>query len=272
MQRSAHVEARDVIVGDDAVAAQHLLELLAGLPAASGFHREITLQNALGVCLMPTRGFGNPEVASVFAHAAELAERSNDTRGLFVSLRGKGQYHFVSGDLRASRDNSQRVLALAEQMSDHDCVIEAHHLNWGTLCYAGKFSDAQRHVEEGKALYQRERDHHLTYVYSGHDPGACGRGFAALVLGQLGYIEGARASARDAVALAEALAHPFSVAIALWHTATLHQLLRDPIVTGAIGERIVSPFHRDRFASDDTRRKNLSRTCADPIGASLLKV
>ena len=118
MQRSAHVEAE-----------RHLrkgLELLAGLPAtATRFRREITLQNALGVCLMPTRGFGNPEVAAAFAHAAELAERSNDTRGLFVSLRGKGQYHFVSGDLTASHNDSERVLALAEQMNDHDCLIEA---------------------------------------------------------------------------------------------------------------------------------------------------
>jgi predicted ATPase len=116
---------------------------------------------------------------------------------------------------------------------------KAHHLSRDTLCFAGEFKAAQRHVEEGKVLYQRERDHHLTYVYSGHDPGACGPGFAALVLGQLGYIEGARASACDAVAPAEALAHPFSLAIALWHTAFLHQLLRDPNVTGAIGERIV---------------------------------
>jgi class 3 adenylate cyclase/predicted ATPase len=232
MQRSAHVEAE-----------RHLrkgLELVAGLPAtALRFRREIALQNALGVCLMPTRGFGHPEVASAFAHAADLAEESNDTSGLFVSLRGKGQYHFVSGDLTASYNDSQRILSLAEQMHDHDCLLEAHHLSWGTLCFAGEFSAARRHIEVGEALYQRDRDHHLTYVYSGHDPGACCRGFAALVLGQLGHIQHARGKVHDAVALAESLAHPLSVAIALWHAAMLHQLLRDHDSAATVGERIV---------------------------------
>ena len=245
MQHSAHIEAE-----------RHLrkgLELLAGLPeTASRFRREITLQNTLGVCLMPTRGLGNPEVAAAFARGAELAERSDDARGLFVALRGKGQYHFISGDLKASRDDTQRVMALAERMGDHDCLLEAHHLGWGALCFTGEFAAAQRHVEEGIACYQRERDHHLTYTYSGHDPGACGRGFGALILGQLGYAERAQALADDALALAEALAHPFTLAIALQLVAYLHLLLREPDAVRAIGERII------RYSTDTGLRPMVS--------------
>ena len=37
----------------------------------------------------------------------------------------------------------------------------------------------------------------------------------------------------------EALAHPFSVAIALWNFGALDQLLREPDAAGAIGERII---------------------------------
>ena len=237
MQRSAHVEAE-----------RHLrkgLDLLAALPEISSrSHREIALQNALGVCLMPTRGFGNPEVAAAFARGAEIAERNDDARGLFVSLRGRGQYHFISGDLRAARDDTQRVMALAERMGDHDCLIEAHHLGWGTLCFTGEFAAAQRHVEEGIGRYQRDRDHHLTYTYSGHDPGVCGRGFGALILAQLGYAERAQAWADDALALAEALAHPLTITIALQAFAGLHVLLRQPDVVRAIGERIIG-YSRD---------------------------
>jgi predicted ATPase len=158
---------------------------------------------------------------------------------MFVSLRGKGQYHFVSGNLRTAREDARRVMALAERLGEHDCLIEGHHLNWITLCYTGEFLKAQRHAEEGVARYQRERDHHLTYTYSGHDPGVCCRSFAAMIQGQLGYPERAYASAADALALGEALAHPFSVAIALWNFAMLHQLLREPNAAGAIGERII---------------------------------
>ena len=55
------------------------LALLAGLPETTArHHREINLQNALGVCLMPTRGFGNPEVAAAFNRAAEICTRVDD--------------------------------------------------------------------------------------------------------------------------------------------------------------------------------------------------
>jgi class 3 adenylate cyclase/predicted ATPase len=232
MQRSAHIEAE-----------RHLrkgLEVLAGSPeSASRLTREIALQNALGVCLTPTRGPGNPEVEAAFARAAELSERADDARGLFISLRGRGQYHFISGDLRAAREDGQRVLALAEQMDDDDCLIEAHHLNWATLCFTGEFCSAQRHVEQGIARYQRERDHHLTYTYSGHDPGVCCRTQGAHVFGQLGCIDRAEALAADGLALAEGLAHPSSLAVALWHIGALHILLRESDAARAVGERLI---------------------------------
>jgi len=233
MQRSAHIEAE-----------RHLrkgLELLAPLPqTASRFRREIALQNALGVCLMPTRGFGNPEVAAAFARGAELAEQSDDARGLFVSLRGRGQYHFGSGDLRTGRDDTERVMALAERMGDQDCLIEAHHLCWSVFCHTGEFAAAQRHVEEGIARYQRERDHHLTYTYSGHDPGTCSRGYGALIVAQLGYAARAQALANDALALAEALAHPFSMAITLVVVGFLNVGWRQTDATRALGERLIA--------------------------------
>ena len=233
MQRSAHVEAEG-----------HLrkgLELLDGLPETVARHRrEIALQNTLGVCLMPTRGFGDPEVAAAFTRAAEICEQVDDARGLFVALRGKGQYHMISGNMRTARDNTSRILALAERMDDHGFLIEAHHLGWSALCFTGDFRTAQRHSEEGIARYERERDHHLTYVYSGHDPGMCCRAFGSLSLGQLGHPDRALALCRDGLALAEALAHPLTVAVALWATGILHQLRREPDLTREAGERMIS--------------------------------
>jgi predicted ATPase len=233
MQRSDHVEAEG-----------HLrkgLELLASLPETTERqHREIALQNTLGVCLGPIRGFGNPDVAAAFTRAAEISERVDDARGLFVALRGKGQYHMISGDMRTARDETGRILSLAERMDDHSFLIEAHHLGWSALCATGDFRTAQRHADEGIAAYERERDHHLTHLYSGHDPGMCCRAWGSLSLGQLGYPDRALALCRDGLALAEALAHPFTVAIALWATGILHQLRREPGATHEAGERLIN--------------------------------
>ena len=232
MQRSANIEGE-----------RHLrkgLELLIGLPETTARDfREIILQNTLGVCLMPTRGFGNPEVAAAFTRAAEICKRVDDARGLFVSLRGKAQYHMISGDMRTACDDARRILALAEGVGDHDFLIEAHHLGWSAFCFAGEFRTAQRHAEEGVSHYERERDHHLTYTYSGHDPGMCARAFGSLSLGQLGYSDRALALCRDGLALAEGLAHPFTVAIALWATGILHQLRREPDETREVGGRMI---------------------------------
>ena len=232
MQRSANIEAE-----------RHLrkgLELLISLPETTARHsREITLQNTLGVCLMPTRGFGNPEVAAAFTRAAEICTRVDDDRGLFIALRGKGQYHMISGDMRTACDDARRILALAEEVGNHDFLIEAHHLGWSALCFAGEFRAAQRHAEEGISQYERERDHHLTYTYSGHDPGMCARAFGSLSLGQLGYPERALASCREGLALAEVLAHPFTIGIALWAAGILHQLRREPDAMRQIGERMI---------------------------------
>jgi class 3 adenylate cyclase/predicted ATPase len=232
MQRSAHVEAeRHLRVG---------LELLAGLPeTAARHHREIALQNTLGVCLMPTRGFGNREIAAAFNRAAEISTRVDDDRGLFIALRGKGQYHMISGDLKTARSDTHRVLELAEQVGNRDFLIEAHHLGWSTLCFAGEFEAAQRHADEGISRYDRERDHHLTYTYSGHDPGMCARAFGSLSLAQLGYVDRALAGCLDGVALAEALGHPFTIGISLWAVAMLHQLRREPDAMRPIGRRMI---------------------------------
>ena len=232
MQRSAHIEAE-----------QHLrkgLELLPGvLETAARLSLEIALQNTLGVCMMPTRGFGNADVAAAFTRAAQICEQVDDARGLFVALRGKGQYHMVSGDVTLACADARRILRLADRIGDPELLIEAHHLGWSSFVMAGEFHAAQRHAEEGIARYERQRDHHLTYKYSGHDPGMCCRAFGALSLGQLGYPERALALCREALAMAETLAHPFTVGVALWGAGILRQLLREPDATREVGERMI---------------------------------
>ena len=67
----------------------------------------------------------------------------------------------------------------------------------------------------------------------------CARAFGSLSLGQLGYPEKALASCREGLALAEMLAHPFSIGIALWAAGILHQLRREPDAMRQVGERMI---------------------------------
>jgi class 3 adenylate cyclase/predicted ATPase len=232
MKRSANIEAEGHI--------RKGLEILASMPETSERHRrEIALLNTLGVCLMPTRGFGNPEVAETFSKAALISEAEGDMQGLFVALRGKGQYQMISGDLVTAKEQTSAILDLAEKLEEPDLLIEAHHLGWSSLTFTGDFVAAREHVETGIALYDRDRDHHLTYAYSGHDPGVCCRSFGSLALWQLGYPDQALVLCRDGEALARELSHPFTLTAALWALGSMHLLRREFGEIGAIGEFLI---------------------------------
>src|SRR5262245_54805084 len=68
-------------------------------------------------------------------------------------------------------------------------------------------------------LYDLERHRLHRRLYGGHDPGVCARQAGSQAEWLLGYPEQSIALANDALALAERIAHPFSLALALqWHS------------------------------------------------------
>jgi predicted ATPase len=154
----------------------------------------------------------------------------------------------ISGDLRTARDQAGNILALAEKIDDPGFFIEAHHLGWSALTFTGDFAAARRHAEQGRALYDRGRDHRLTYRFSGHDPGMCCRSFGSLAAWQLGFPDTALAMCRDGLALAEAVSHPFSVTIALWGMGILALLRRDSSELRVTGETMIAHCQEKGFA------------------------
>jgi predicted ATPase len=73
-------------------------------------------------------------------------------------------------------------------------------------------------------------------LYSGHDPGVCCRHLTALSLWLLGYPDQAVASVQAALALAQQLAHPFSLTLCLHWAAILHHLRQEALLTQARAE------------------------------------
>src|SRR4030095_6827356 len=90
-QRSANAEA-----------ISHLttaLELLKPLPdTPERAQQELTLQIALGVPLMATKGFAAPEAGAVYRRARELCQHVGETPQLFPVLWGLWAFHVVQGE------------------------------------------------------------------------------------------------------------------------------------------------------------------------------
>ena len=79
----------------------------------------------------------------------------------------------------------------------------------------GEPARALQHSEAGQSLYNVERHRAHVLTFGGHDPGACARYVMGWAAWLLGYPDRAKASADEAVHLAEQLGHPFSLMIAL---------------------------------------------------------
>jgi len=92
----------------------------------------------------------------------------------------EGQYHMISGNVRAALELARQCMQLAEHASDPAFFLEAHHLFGATHFNMGDYVTAEFHANEGIAIYDPVEHHPLTYKYSGHDPGVCCRGFSAL--------------------------------------------------------------------------------------------
>ena len=219
-KRSANVEA-----------AAHLtrgLALIQDLPQSEDRLRlEIQFHTAIGVTMMATKGWGAPEVLRAYSAAKILCERLGDPSQLFTVLRGEGQYHMISGNLRAADELARQCMQLAENAADPAFILEAHHVFWSTRFFMGDYATAEFHANEGIAIYDPVEHHPLTYKYSGHDPGVCCRGFSALALWVRGYPDQAVNRSNEALTLANQEQHPLTVAIAYYFLSQLHMLRRE---------------------------------------------
>jgi predicted ATPase len=233
IERSAHAQAAGLL--------RRGLEAMRHLPETpERLRAELDHLKALGVAMMALKGWGAQEVSDAYVRAREIAERLGDERELFVALRGQGQFHMIRGELRAARALGERCTALTACGHDHGAALETHHLFWSNSFFLGDYGEAEEHARKGMAMYDRGRDHRLTFLYSGHDPGVCCRCFSGLALWQRGFADRALARCREALALAEGIGHPLTLAVAQWAMSYVHLFRREPAEARAWAEREIA--------------------------------
>jgi class 3 adenylate cyclase/predicted ATPase len=210
-------------------AVQHLttgLALLAMLPETPvRAQQEIELQIALGPALTATKGQA-PEVEQTYARARELCRQVSETPQLFPTLRGLCWFYVSRGALQTARELAEQLLGLAQREAAPTPLLEAHNALGTTLFFLGEYAAAWTHLEQGVALTDpaTQRAEVLR-----HDvvPGVTCLAFAAWALWCLGYPTQAVQRSHEALALAQELAHPQSLAQARHWAAFLHHRRRE---------------------------------------------
>jgi len=188
--------------------------------------QELTLQVALGASLTVTKGWGAPEVGHTYARARELCRQVEDSKQLFLALRGLANHHALKGDLQTGRTLKAQLLRLAERHQDREQLLVAHReMSMGSF-WLGDMAPAHMHAEKGLALYDLQRHRHLAFVH-GFDFGSAMLVQDACVLWLLGFPGQAIQRSGEALTLVEELDHPFSRGRALVFTALLHLLRRE---------------------------------------------
>ena len=201
-----------------------LLAQLPELPARA--QQELDLQLALGAALIPIKGLAAPEVEQTYARARALCEQIGETPQRFPALRGLWGFYFNGGTLPTARELGEQLLRLAQRTVAPTDRLQAHYALGITLFFLGDYPAAQTHCTQGMALIdlmarRAQALHHGTASEVG-----C-LAIAAHTLWCLGYPAQAVQRGQEALAQAQALAHPYSLAFAQQWATLLHLRRRE---------------------------------------------
>jgi class 3 adenylate cyclase/tetratricopeptide (TPR) repeat protein len=204
-----------------------LRQLAALDPGEERDRRELRILLELGPGLTIIDGAQGASVREAYQQAEVLGRRVNDLDGRFKALWGLWYNANVGRDYARASECAEALVLLSKQTGDDAHVLEALHCRWSSAMFRGDCTKSIPDAERGMKLYQRERHHRLAAMFGGHDPGVCAHGVAASSQVTAGQFDAAMNNAQTAIALAEDLHHPHSIA---------HALMVALYVAGAAGD------------------------------------
>lgn len=203
------------------------LGLLEKLPADAERDRvEMRIQTSLGQALIATRGYAATEVKQAFGRAEALCHLLGDTTQLFPVVWGLWTYFVVRGEYSEARGRGEQLLELALKAEDSSLLMPANFALGNTSFMQGEILTALEHFKQVLDLYNQEKHHSLVLMY-GQDLAVSALSWRAAGEWLLGYPDRAHKTSEQAQALAVELAHPFSLAYALYCSTWLNQMRRN---------------------------------------------
>jgi predicted ATPase/class 3 adenylate cyclase len=203
------------------------IELLTTLPETPArTQHAVTLHLALGAALQIAKGHAAPEVEHAYTRAYALCQQVGESPELVPVLFGLWRYYNTRAQLQTARELGDTLLRLAQCAHDSALLVVAHYALGLTSFWLGAFPAARLHLEAGIARYTPEQ-RRVPAFRMGQDPGVACRIYAAATLWALGYPAQALARVHEALALAQELSHPFSLAFARCFAAFVAQFSRD---------------------------------------------
>lgn len=218
--RSAHAEAIRHF--------EHAIAILLTQPESRARDtREAALQVPLAESRTVALGYTSPAVEAAHERTRALCEAVGDELGLGHALSRLGVFAHNSGDTERACLLGAQALAIGERVGDPGLLLKAHCDLGLTEVYRGKFGSSLAHLETALGLAQP--DVYRANLFASGNPGVRALSASAWDLFVLGFPDRALTRAREGVIRAQELAHPFSIAHALFFETVVHALRQDGV-------------------------------------------
>jgi tetratricopeptide (TPR) repeat protein len=200
------------------------LELAKSVPPRDGLLRQLDFWLKLGSASVVAHGLQSMEAETAYTKAAAIGEELGDGRASFQAKWGL----WINANLRRktalARHRASELVSLAQQSGDRELLLEAYHCHLSTAHFRG---DVRGVLEGGRhaiSLYDVTLHRHLAHAFGGHDPCVCAHAQCGNAWQLSGEGQQARQHFTQAIALAETLDHPNSLAHGLHSIGMGHQL------------------------------------------------
>ncbi len=204
------------------------LDLLEGLPESPERDKmELAMQLGLGQAYSITKGWGSEEVTKACQRAIPLAQKLLDQavraqKSEDVTSHGQSLYaatwflcfnYFLRGQMNDSLKKGKEVLQMAKATDNSLLWVGAHHAIGYSYHYQGQFTEAQKHAEQGISRFNLKQERIIIQMFQLSSTVALHE-FCGSSKWMLGEPVSGLAEIEKAVALAEELGHPPSIAFA----------------------------------------------------------
>jgi|SRR5579871_417150 class 3 adenylate cyclase/predicted ATPase len=227
---------------------QNALRLLSALPdTGRRSQEEIEIQLALGIPLIAVHGYAAAQTRDAFARARALCRDLDNRPEYFQALFGLWGHSWMGGKNDQALVMANEFLTRSRATSDSTLLMVAHRVMGSTLLTVGDFATARQHFEESIALSRAEARRPIYDLYM-VEPQVASLLLLSWDLWFLGHLDQSLARVSEALALAQDLAQPYSVAFAHYMTSVVHLLRGDAALALESAEQSLEMSREHRFS------------------------
>jgi predicted ATPase len=240
LQQAAETALRRYAYRDATAHCTQGLALLQALPdTPARAQQELDLQVTLGPALIATKGQAASEVEQTYARARALCAQVGETPQLVPTLQGLCEFYRSRGALPTARVLGEQLYRLVQHEAAPTHLLESHEALGQTLFFLGEYAAARTHLEQGIALTDPTAQWALA-LRQGLAPGVTCLAQVASTLWCLGYPAQAVRRSQEALALAQELTQPLSLAMSLHYAAFLYHRRREAPAVQEQAEALLS--------------------------------